>query len=118
MGIRVSSDLEIRIIIFYFQDLPKCRHFEWLDEYINRIEREGASLGVKLPSPVEQLGSATVVAPVEKADGVAAEVKELKKMNKHLAKLVDMKKQDNLMCAIFYLFAIALGVVYLLIISH
>ena len=118
MGIRVSSDLEIRIIIFYFQDLPKCRHFEWLDEYINRIEREGASLGVKLPSPVEQLGSATVVAPVEKADGVAAEVKELKKMNKHLAKLVDLKKQDNLMSAIFYLFAIALGVVYLLIISH
>ena len=87
--------MEIRIIIFYFQDLPKCRHFEWLDEYINRIEREGASLGVKLPSPVEQLGSATVVALVEKADGVAAEVKELKKMNKHLTKLVNLKKQDN-----------------------
>ena len=59
------------------------------------------------------------------ADGVA-EVKdaelglkeELKKMNKQLLKLVNLKKQDNLMAAIFYLCAIALGVVYVLIISH
>ena len=84
-----------------FQDLRKCHHFEWLDEYINRIELEGTSLGVNLSSPVEELGSATVVAPVGKADGVAAEVKELKKMNKHLTKLVNLKKQDNLMSAIF-----------------
>jgi pheromone shutdown protein TraB len=59
-----------------------------------------------------------VVAPAGKADGVATEVKEMKKMNKHLKKLVDLKKQDNLMSAVFYLCAIAVGVVYLLIISH
>jgi hypothetical protein len=67
------------------------------------------------------LGLAKVVAPVGKADGVVAEVAqvtELKKMNKHLTKLVKLKEQDNVMSAIFYLCAIALGVVYLLIISH
>ena len=55
-------------------------------------------------------------ATVRNADGVAevgqpAEVKdaelglkeELKKMNKQLLKLVNLKKQDNLMAAIFYL---------------
>lgn len=99
-------------------DLRKCHHFEWLDEYINRIELEGAFLEVNSPPSAEQWGSATVVAPVGKADGVAAEVKEMKKMNKHLKKLVDLKKQDNLMSVVFYLCAIALGVVYLLIISH
>ena len=74
---------------------------------------------------MEQLGSPSGVATVRNADGVA-EVKdtelglkaELKKMNKHLLKLVNLKKQDNLMAAIFYLCAIALGVVYVLIISH
>ena len=39
-------------------------HFEWLDEYIKRIEIEGASPGLNLPSVVEQLGSATGVAMV------------------------------------------------------
>jgi len=64
-----------------------------------------------LPSAVEQLGSATV----QNAD--LAEVKaELNKMSKQLKKLVDLKKQDNQMAAIFYLCAIALGVVYVLLI--
>ena len=48
-----------------------------------------------------------------------AEVKaELNKMSKQLKKLVDLKKQDNQMAAIFYLCAIALGVVYVLLISR
>ena len=82
-----------------------------MDEYIERIEVEGTSLGLNLPSAVERLGSAD-----EKA--AELELKELKKMNKQLQKLVNLKKQDNLMAAIFYLCAIALGVVYVLIISH
>jgi hypothetical protein len=123
LGIRVSSYLGN----LYFQVLKKCKHFEWLDEYINRIKLEG----VNLPSPVEQLGSATVVAPgaapVGEGDGVVAEgapvaevaqVTELKKMNKHLTQLVKLKEQENMMSVIFYLCAIGLGVVYLLIISH
>ena len=106
--------------ISYFQKLETCNHFEWLDEYIKRIEMEGTSLGLNLSSAVEQLGSATGVATVQNADGVVevkAAVNELKKMNKKLTKLVDLKKQNNLMAAIFYLCAIALGVVYVLIIS-
>uniref|UniRef100_A0ACD5XPZ0 Uncharacterized protein n=1 Tax=Avena sativa TaxID=4498 RepID=A0ACD5XPZ0_AVESA len=30
------------------QKLPKCRHFEWLDDYIKRIGTEDASLGLNL----------------------------------------------------------------------
>jgi hypothetical protein len=56
-----------------------------------------------------------VFAPAGKAVGVATEVKEMKKMNKHLKKLVDLKKQDNLMSAVFYLCAIVVGVAYLFV---
>ena len=121
-----SSDLGFRVNTSYYQDLRTWMHFEWLDVYIKRIEKEGATLGLNLPpSAVEQLGSPSGVATVRNADGVA-EVKdtelglkeELKKMNKQLLKLVNLKKQDNLMAAIFYLCEIALGVVYVLIISH
>ena len=121
-----SSDLVFSVNSSYYQDLRTCTHFEWLDVYIRRIEKEGATLGLNLPSAVEQLGSPSGMgATVRNADGVA-EVKdtelwlkeELKKMNKQLLKLVNLKKQDILMAAIFYLCAIALGVVYVLIISH
>ena len=91
-----SSDLEFRVNTSgsntsYYQDLRTCTHFEWLDLYIKRIEKEGAMLGLNLPSAVEQLGSPSGVATVRNADGVA-EVKdaelglkeELKKMNKQL----------------------------------
>ena len=49
---------------------------------------EGATLGLNLPSAVEQLGSA---ATVGKAEGIAEEMglKELKKINKQLVKLVN-----------------------------
>ena len=67
---------------------------------------------------MEQLGSVTGVATVQNADGLAEVKAKLKKMNNQLQKLVDLKKQDNLMAAIFYLCAIALGVVYVLIISQ
>ena len=106
----------ISVNISYFQNLGKCTHFEWLDEYIRRIEIEGASLGLNLPSAVEQLGSAAGVATVGKAEGVAAE--ELKKMNKQLVKLVNLKKQDNLMTGLFYFCVISFDFVYLLIISR
>jgi hypothetical protein len=58
------------------------------------------------------------------AEGVAEEkaaelvLKELKKMNKQLLKLVDLKKQDNLMAGLFYFCVISLGFVYLQIISR
>ena len=118
----LSSDLGFHLIwVFirfgfsYLQNLLPCDHFEWLDVYIKRIEKESKSLVPNLPPAVEQLGSATgVVATVQ--NGVQKD--ELKKMSKQLEKLVDLKKQSNIMAAIFYLCAIVLGVVYLLIISH
>ena len=94
----------------YFQDLLPCDHFEWLDVYIKSIEKAGTSLVPNLPPAVEQLGSAMGVATVQNgvqnADGLAEVKAELKKMNKQLKKLFDLKKQDNLMAAIFYLCAI------------
>jgi hypothetical protein len=46
----VSSDLGIRVNLSYFQDLVKCRLFDWLDVYTKRIKMEGASLKLKLGS--------------------------------------------------------------------
>ena len=92
--------------------------------YIDRIEKEGVSVGLNLSSTVEQLGSATPIAAtvgnaVVGNEGVkAAEMKELKKMTKQLRQLIDLKKQDNLMAAIFYICVIALGIVHVLIITH
>ncbi|CAM0947731.1 unnamed protein product [Alopecurus aequalis] len=97
------------------EDLLPCDHFEWLEDYIKRIQKEDKSLVPNLPPAVEQLGSATgVVTTVH--NGVQKD--ELKKMAKQLEKFVDLKKQSNLLAAIFYLCAIVLGVVYLLIISQ
>ena len=42
-------------------------------------------------------------------------MKELKQINKKLKELVDLKKQDNLVTAIFNLCVIVLGIVYVLI---
>ena len=66
--------------------------------YIKKIEREGASPQLTLPSAVEESASGTVG---NGAEVQAAELKELKQINKQLKKLVVLKKQDNLMAAVF-----------------
>ena len=108
------------------QDLLPCDHFEWLDKYNKRLEIvlgvatvDGTSLGQNSSSAAEQLGAMVGGEAVQNgnSEGVA-EVEELKKMNKELKNLVKLKKQSNLMAAIFYFSAIALGIVYWLIISH
>ena len=45
----------------------------------------------------------------------AAELKELKQINKKIKELVDLKKQDNLVTVIFNFCVIVLGIVYVLI---
>jgi hypothetical protein len=40
-----------------FQILAKCAHFEWLDQYIERIQGEFASREIELRSVVKELGS-------------------------------------------------------------
>ena len=82
---------------------------------------DGTSLGHNSSSAAEQLGAIGVGGGAVQngnSDGVAEVKEELKKMNKKLKNLVNLKKQSNLMAAIFYFCVIALGVVYLLIISH
>ena len=101
-----------------------------MDEYVTQLTRDGrwrAPSDLPLPSDVEIAPSAPpmgIVAPPMGSDMVAppmglAEVRgELKKLNKHLRQMNDLKKQANLIAARFYLCIVALGFVYLLIASR
>jgi hypothetical protein len=100
----------IRFGFSYLQDLLPCDHFEWLEDYIKRIQKEDKKKVPNLLPVVEQLGSATVHNGVQKD--------EFKKMAKQMETLVGLKKQSNMMAAFFYLCAIVLGIVYLKIISQ
>ncbi|KAI4995462.1 hypothetical protein ZWY2020_035365 [Hordeum vulgare] len=105
--------------------LKQCAHFEWLDEYIERIQLEGESRELDLPLEAEKFGSGpsrsgapgsgnSIGATVGDAAGTA----ELKKLNKKMKKLIELKKQGNLMAGIFYVCVIALAFVYVMIISR
>ncbi|XBI41579.1 hypothetical protein VPH35_126031 [Triticum aestivum] len=111
--------------------LKQCTHFEWLDEYIERIQLEGASGEEKLgkfgsgasgsgaPGSGNSIGGArpSIGATVGDA-GVTA---ELKKLNKQMKKLIKLQKQGNLMglmAALFYVCVIGLAFVYVMIISR
>ncbi|KAI4993505.1 hypothetical protein ZWY2020_007818 [Hordeum vulgare] len=94
--------------------LKQCAHFEWLDEYIERIQLEGASRELDLPLEAEKFGSGSsgsgprgsgnsIGATVGDAGGMA----ELKKLNKQMKKLIELNKQGNLMAGIFYVCVIA-----------
>ena len=77
------------------------------------IGRGGASIKLNYPHTVESLGSEIVATTGD------AEVKgELKKLNKQLRQIIDLNKQANMMNAVFYFCAVALGLVYLLIIKQ
>jgi hypothetical protein len=76
-----------------------------------------------MPSVVEESGprSANFISPkanrdLDRAEGVELK-EELKKMNKQLRQIIELKKHDNLM-ARFFIFVIFLGFVYLLIIGR
>ena len=111
--------------------MKQCTHFEWLDEYIERIQLEGASGEEKLgkfgsgasgsgaPGSGNSIGGArpSIGATVGDA-GVTA---ELKKLNKQMKKLIKLQKQGNLMglmAALFYVCVIGLAFVYVMIISR
>ena len=114
-----SSDFGFRVS-FRFQDLKKCGHFEWIDEYVGRLQLEGLiDMGAQprklnLPSGVGKFGSDNVTPT---AGGEALKM-ELKKLNKNLRQMIRLKKQANLMTAGFYFCIIALGFVYLLMNNH
>ncbi|KAI4991019.1 hypothetical protein ZWY2020_039390 [Hordeum vulgare] len=79
---------------FRFHKLKQCAHFEWLDEYIERIQLEGASGELNLPLEADKFGSGapgsgnSIGATVGDAGGTA----ELKKLNKKMKKQIELKK--------------------------
>ncbi|KAM3317799.1 hypothetical protein ACQJBY_035486 [Aegilops geniculata] len=111
--------------------LKQCTHFEWLDEYIERIQLEGASGELDLPLEAEKLGKFGSGASGSGAPGSAHSIgatvgdavvtAELKKLNKQMKKLIELQKQGNLMglmAELFYVCVIALAFVYVMIISR
>ncbi|XBI50510.1 hypothetical protein VPH35_113899 [Triticum aestivum] len=118
--------------------LKQCTHFEWLDEYIERIQLEGASGELDLLLEAEKLGKFGSGASGSGAPGSgnsigggrpsigatvgdAGVTAELKKLNKQMKKLIKLQKQGNLMglmAALFYVCVIGLAFVYVMIISR
>nr|XP_040256824.1 uncharacterized protein LOC120974383 [Aegilops tauschii subsp. strangulata] len=117
--------------------LKQCTHFEWLDEYIERIQLEGASGELDLPLEAEKLGkfgtgpsgsgapgsgnSTGGAHSISATVGDAGVTAELKKLNKQMKKLIELQKQGNLMglmAGLFYVCVIALAFVYVMIISR
>ncbi|KAE8778160.1 hypothetical protein D1007_48970 [Hordeum vulgare] len=99
------------------QILNKCNYFEWMVPYIQRLQglymlnsRGDATRELNQPSVVDNL-------PHDSAAPTAgdAELKgKLKKMNKNLRQLIELKKQSNLIA----LGILALGFFYLMVISR
>ena len=112
-----------------FSDAVKMWAFQvGMDEYIARLEFEGSidlSVGKtqepNLPLPVENLGSDRAVLTTGSAPNaeLPAELKvELKKINKHLRQMINLKKQANMMAGGFYSCIICICLFYLLSIRH
>uniref|UniRef100_A0A8I7B3B6 GRF-type domain-containing protein n=1 Tax=Hordeum vulgare subsp. vulgare TaxID=112509 RepID=A0A8I7B3B6_HORVV len=91
--------------------LKQCTHFEWLDEYIERIQLEGASRELDLPLEVEKFVSGAPGSgnSIGATVGDAAERAELKKLNKKMKKLIELKKEGNLMAGIFYVYVMIIS---------
>ena len=119
--------------------MKKCYHFEWIDEYVDRIQFEGyvdssvaatweLNLGGVPPTAVENTGSSgggagRVVPMAMYACNVELHAEselteELKKIKKHLKQMIDLQKQANIMAGGFYCCIIALFLFYLLFIRH
>jgi hypothetical protein len=89
--------------VLFFHNLEKCSHFEWTDEYVQRLQVEriidlgggGAMRELNQASTMERLGSTSVTSDVELLG-------EQKKLIKHLRQMVGSKKQANVINAAFF----------------
>ena len=93
--------------------MKKCYHFEWMDYYIQRIKGLGL-LDSMDNLPHDSAAPAAVAHPEYPTVGDAELKTELKKMNKNLKQLIELKKQSNLIA----LGILALGIFYLMAISR
>uniref|UniRef100_A0A8I6WLI1 Uncharacterized protein n=1 Tax=Hordeum vulgare subsp. vulgare TaxID=112509 RepID=A0A8I6WLI1_HORVV len=99
--------------------MKKCHHFEWMDDYIQRLQGLGLldSRGDAIREfnlPHDSAAPAATTRP-EYPTVVDVELKtELKKMNKKFKQLIELKKQSNLIA----LGILALGIFYLMAIPR
>ena len=98
--------------------MKKCNHFEWMDEYVERLQREGLidfkgapTLELNLPPSVKNMGNAELKGAPTVGD---ADLKgELKKMNKNLKEMIQVMQQANMIDLGFYFCIVVVGFVYL-----
>ena len=93
--------------------MNKCRHFEWLDDYVPRLQTK-ALINFNGVATEPNLVCETFAPTVGDVDLKG----ELKMMNKNLRQMIQLKQKANLIALGFYVCIVVVGFAYLLVISR